>query len=170
MSRIAGVLLVACLLAGCGTSKSASTTTTTTTTSAKGAAARAYEQKMAAIAPVLQSKIFKLRLALEQVKSPIVGRKQLGNLEARVNRGIAQLKAVQPPADVAVEHAKLIAAYRSLRTEFDHALKPLLRQHTSDAARIEAGRLAHAPAFRVIGDTLHAIIAKGYDLGFPPGS
>jgi hypothetical protein len=166
MRRIAVAALVALLLAGCGSSK----THGGTTTAPKTAAQRAYNQRMAAIAPSLQSKIFKLRLALEQVKTPVVAQRQLRHLETTIGRGIAELTALKPPPDVAAAHARLIAAYRSLKAEFNRALTPLVRKRTSDAARVEAGRLVRAPAFREIGDALHAIIAKGYDLGFPPGS
>ena len=84
--------------------------------------------------------------------------------------GAARLSALRVPAEVVADQARLIAGYRSLRSEFDRALRPTLHGRTTDAFRVRAGRLASAPGFQVVARALQAIIAKGYDLGFPPGS
>lgn len=124
---------------------------------------------MSAVAPALQTAILKERLALENIRVPSVGRRQLHEIEQRLRTGIAALRAIQPPPNVANEHAALIDAYQALLARFDTLNGPA-RQPTTDALRVHAGELASTPALQEIATELKAIIAKGYDLGFPAGS
>ena len=144
-------------LAGCGSSSHA------------GAAKSGYETRMSAIAPALQADILKERLALENIRVPSAGRRELQQLEQRLRTGLAKLKATTPPANVANEHAALIDAYQALLTQYT-ALNSAARQKTTDQLRVQAGKLESTPALQEIGTELKAIIAKGYDLGFPAGS
>ncbi|HEY8645819.1 MAG TPA: hypothetical protein VIL77_08085 [Gaiellaceae bacterium] len=155
--RIAFLLSAALLLAGCGSgSHSASSNS-------------AYEHQMAALVPQLQSKLLKLRFSLEQQRGPRNAQLQLQQIEQRLRSGIATLQALQPPANVATEHASLIAGYRALLGDFA-ALNPAARRKTTAALRVQAGKLSSAASLQEIGTALKAIIAKGYALGFPPGS
>lgn len=154
--RIAVLLSAALLLAGCGSSS-------------HGASKGAYEHQMATLVPPLQSKLLKLRLSLEQQRGPRNAQQQLRDIEQRLRSSIAALQAMKPPADVVPEQASLVAGYRALLEDFT-ALNPAARQKTTDTLRVQAGKLSSAASLQEIGAALEAIIAKGYDLGFPPGS
>jgi len=154
--RIAVLLSAALLLAGCGSSS-------------HGASKSTYEHQMAALVPPLQSRLLKLRLSLEQQRGPRNAQRQLQQIEQRLRTSIATLQTMKPPADVTTEHASLIAGYRALLRDFT-ALNPAARQQTTSTLRVQAGKLSTAASLQEIGTALQAIIAKGYDLGFPPGS
>lgn len=156
--RIAVIGLIAIALTACGNSPTRS-----------GTAKSDYEQRMAALLPATQGAILKDRLALEAIRVPERARLRLADIEARLKTTIADLRAITPPAHVAAEHAALIDAYQSLLARF-RALGPLARRSTPDKLRIQAGALGSAPAVQEIGNELKAIIAKGYDLGFPKKS
>jgi hypothetical protein len=155
--RLALVLVLVLALPACGRSGQA------------GSAKAAYEHRMATLVPPLQGEVLKRRLALEQVRVPTVAHRQLRRLEQELRTAIAGLKRIAPPKDVAAEHASLIAGYASLLKDFT-ALDSDAARATTDKLRVGAGRLAQAPAIREIGGSLQAIIAKGYDLGFPKES
>jgi hypothetical protein len=155
--RVALLLSAVLLLAGCGSNS--------TGTASKSA----YEHQMAAFVPQLQSKLLKLRFSLEQQRGPLNARRQLQGGEQLLRTSVAKLQALAPPADVATEHASLIAGYRALLGDFT-ALNPATRQKTTAKLRVQAGKLSSAASLQEIGTALQAIIAKGYDLGFPPGS
>jgi len=155
--RIAFLLSAALLLAGCGASSHSA--------SSKGT----YEHQMAALVPPLQSTLLKLRFSLEQQRGPRNAQRQLQQIEQRLRTSIAALQAMKPPAEVATEQVSLIAGYRALLRDFT-ALNPAARQKSTDALRVQAGKLSTAASLQEVGTALQAIIAKGYDLGFPPGS
>jgi hypothetical protein len=153
--RIALALSVL-LLAACGSTS-------------HGTSKAGYESRMSAIEPSLQSDLLKGRFALENIRVPAVARRQLQLLEHRLRTSIAGLRAITPPDDVASQHAGLIEAYQALLSDFK-SLDALTRGRTTDKLRVHAGELANAPPLHEVGRELEAIIAKGYDLGFPKGS
>jgi len=148
-----GAVLIVLVLAGCGGSGT------------HVDASRRYETQMASVVPGIQSQILKLRFALEQIRDPIAARGDLRSLEKKLDVAVAKLAAIEPPANVAAAHAKLVAGYRALRTEFAAALGPLSKRRTTDALRVAAGHLEHSAAADQIRAALLAILAKGYKIG-----
>jgi hypothetical protein len=143
-------------LAGCGSSGG-------------GSAKSDYEHGAAAILPPLQGDILKLRFSLEQARSPAIARAMLARIEGKVRAGITGLDRLTPPTEIAADHASLLSGYRALLSEF-RSLSTLARRPSTNALRIRAGQLSSSPALRNVAHALQTIIAKGYDLGFPPGS
>jgi hypothetical protein len=151
------VLALCALLAGCGGS------------APNGASKSDYEHAMAAVAPKLQSDLLKGRFALQAIRVPARARLRLIALEAELRTAIARLQKLQPPKDVSGDHAVLVDAYRALLKDFT-GLNRVAQADTTDRVRVEVAKLDSSPAERQIGSSLQAIIAKGYDLGFRPGS
>jgi hypothetical protein len=155
--RLPVVLALCAVLAGCGGS------------APSGPSKADYEHAMAAVAPKLQADLLKGRFALQASRVPARALVRLLALEGELRTSIASLQKIQPPEEVSDQHAVLIAAYRALLTDFT-ALNRLARADTTDRLRVAVAKLDSSPAQQQIGASLQAIVAKGYDLGFPPGS
>ena len=151
--RILGVIALALTLAACGSSGGSS-----------GKAA--YEHKMAAIAPSTQGQLLKRRFALEQARGPANALRLLRSTEDVLRRSIIEIKAIEAPPDVAAAQRDLIAGYRTELAELQ-ALEPLARGASTDGLRVAAAKLDRSPGARQVSAALEAILAKGYDLGFP---
>jgi hypothetical protein len=145
--RIAPLLLVAALVAGCGGSSRLSKAQ--------------YEAKAKADGNVVQAAVVKIS---GNPSSLAALAKEVDAAETAVKKAADDLGSAKPPANAEADNAKIVAALRAIAVQLEK-LKKAAAAGDPAAAQAAATAIQHAPEIKSAQAAAKDLKAKGYDIG-----
>lgn len=124
----------------------------------------AYERQVQPILLDVDSKIFKLGLAVSRAPAPQLAEPRVKTLRATIATSASRLASLEPPEEVDAEHERLVDGLRGLEEELAEA-EGAVREPEYQGWPTFLDDLLATEAARAVDGARQAMVDRDYDVG-----